>query len=207
MAVSIPRRMAHRAAALLACALPLAALPQIPGADPRLPIQLDAQSSDLDYRNNVITFHKVRITQGKTSVEADLATAHGVNFENSNWQFRGKVRISVDHGYLNADQADITFANKLLTRAVATGNPAEFEQRRDSAGQVARGRADSIVYDVKSGTVVLTHNAWLSDGPNEIRGESLKYSVAQQRVIADAAEQGSQRVRITITPPAQKPKP
>ncbi|MBS0613815.1 MAG: lipopolysaccharide transport periplasmic protein LptA [Proteobacteria bacterium] len=203
MAASLLRRCAP----LLACAWASLAAPQIPGADTRLPVQLDAQSSDLDYRNNVIVFRKVKITQGKLSVEADQATANGVNFDNSHWQFRGKVRINVEHGFLNADDADITFGNKLLTKAVVNGAPAEFEQRRDQTGQLARGRADTIVYDVKAGTVVLSHNAWLSDGPNEIRGETLKYSVTEQRVVANAAEQGSQRVRITITPPAQKPKP
>jgi len=203
MAASLLRRFAP----LLACAWPALAAPQIPGANTELPVQVEAQSSDLDYRNNVITFHKVRIVQGKLSVEADQATANGVNFDNSHWQFRGKVRINVEHGFLNADEADIAFSNKLLTKAVVNGDPAEFEQRREKTGQLARGRADSIVYDVKAGTVVLTHNAWLSDGPNEIRGESLKYSVTEQRVVANAAEQGSQRVHITITPPAQKPKP
>jgi lipopolysaccharide export system protein LptA len=44
----------------------------------------------------------------------------------------------------------------------------------------------------------------LSDGQNEIRGESLKYNVRAQSVAAEAAEQGSQRVHIIITPPPPK---
>ena len=175
--------------------------------DTTLPISLDAQSSDLDYRNNIIVFRKVKITQGKMSVEADQAQANGVNFDNSRWNFRGGVKISVDGGLLRSDDAEITFANKLLTKAVINGTPAEFEQPREKKGQVARGRANLIVYDVQQGTVNLSKDAWLSDGQNEIRGESLKYSVREQRVIADAAEQGSHRVHITITPPPAKPKP
>jgi len=54
--------------------------------------------------------------------------------------------------------------------------------------------------------VHLSKNAWLSDGEREIQGESLKYNVLAQNIIADASEQGSQRVHIIITPPA-KPKP
>ena len=203
MAVSLPRRLAP----LFACLACAASHAQIPGADTQLPITLDAASSDLDYRNNVIVFRHVKISQGKLAVEADQAQANGVNFDNSRWLFRGKVRINVEQGFLTSDDAEITFANKLLTKAVVNGDPAEFQQRREKTGQLARGRAQSIVYDVKLGTVVLSRDAWLSDGQNEIRGESLKYSVAEQRVIADAAEQGSKRVRITITPPQQKPKP
>ena len=174
--------------------------------DTRLPIALDAQSSELDYRNNVIVFRKVKITQGKMSVEADQAQANGVNFDNSRWNFRGKVKINLEKGVLTSDESEITFANKSLTKAVINGAPAEFEQQLEN-GQVARGRANLIVYDVQRGTVNLSKDAWLSDGQKEIHGESLKYSIREQRVVADGAEQGSQRVRITITPPPAKPKP
>ena len=195
-------------ACLLLCALPLAASAQIlPKSDTQLPITLDAQSSDLDYRNNIIVFRKVKITQGKLSVEADQAQANGVNFDNSRWQFRGKVKITVDKGFLTSDDAEISFGDKLLTKAVVNGNPAQFEQRREKTGQLARGRADSIIYDVKTGTVNLAKNAWLSDGQREISGESLKYNVNEQRVEANSTDQSSQRVHITITPPPAKPKP
>ena len=172
----------------------------------QLPIALDAQSSELDYCNNVIVFRKVKITQGKMSVEADQAQANGVNFDNSRWNFRGKVKMNLEKGVLTSEESEITFANKLLTKAVINGAPAEFEQQLEN-GQVARGRADLIVYDVQQGTVNLSKDAWLSDGQKEIRGESLKYSIREQRVVAEGAEQGSQRVRITITPPPAKPKP
>ena len=198
----------NRAALLLFCALPAAAGAQIlSNANAQLPITVEAQSNDLDFRNNMVVFHKVKITQGKVSVEAEQAQANGVDSDNSRWQFHGKVKITVELGFLTSDDAEITFADKLLTKAVITGKPAEFEQRRQKTGQLARGRADSIIYDVKSGTVNLTKNAWLSDGQNEIRGDLLKYSISEQRVVANAAEQGSQRVRIIITPPPAKPKP
>ena len=51
----------------------------------------------------------------------------------------------------------------------------------------------------------LLKNAWLSDGQNEIRGESLKYNLLAQSIVAEAAEQNSQRVHIIITPPPAKP--
>src|SRR6266481_2927473 len=123
-------------------------------------ISLDAQSSELDYKNNNLIFRKVRITQGDMSVAADQAQATGLDFENSRWVFRGNVKITMDDGQLTSDEAEITFSK----------------------------------------------NAWLSDGQNEIRGESLKYNVLAQNIVAESAEQGSQRVHIIITPPAN-PKP
>jgi len=169
-------------------------------------ISLDAQSSELDYKNNNLVFRKVRIAQGNMAVAADQAQATGLDFENSRWVFRGNVKITMDQGQLTSDEAEITFVKKLLAKAIVNGKPAAFEQHIAKTGKLAQGRADTIDYDVTKGVVHLSKNAWLSDGQNEIRGESLKYNVVAQNIIAESSEQGSQRVHIIITPPAN-PKP
>jgi lipopolysaccharide transport protein LptA len=173
----------------------------------QLPISLDAQSSEFDYRNNSLVFRKVKIAQGAMSVAADQAQATGLDFEDSRWVFRGNVKITLDQGELTSDDAQITFAKKLLAKAIINGTPAAFQQRVAKTGRLAQGRAELIEYDVGKGVVKLSKNAWLSDGQNEIHGESLKYNVLDQRVVAEAAEQGSQRVHITITPPPPPPAP
>jgi len=170
------------------------------------PIQIEAQSSEMDFKNNNLIYRKVRISQGNMSVEADQAQGSGLNFDNSRWVFRGNVKIAMDQGQLSSDEAEITFANKLLSKAVVNGKPAVFEQRIAKTGKLAQGHAETIDYDVIKGVVHFSKNAWLSNGQDEIRDESLKYNILTQTVIADAAEQGSQRVHIIITPPAN-PKP
>lgn len=164
-------------------------------------ISLDAQSSELDYKNNNLVFRKVRIAQGNMSVAADQAQATGLDFENSRWVFRGNVKITMEQGQLASDEAEITFAKKTLSKAIVNGKPAAFEQRIAKTGKLAQGRADTIDYDVTKGVVHFSRNAWLSDGQNEIRGESLKYNVLAQNIVAEGSEQGSQRVHIIITPP------
>jgi len=172
-------------------------------------ITLDAQSSELDLRTNNVLFRKPTIAQGNMSVSADqgqaAGQASGLNFDNSLWIFRGNVKISMAQGKLTADDAQINFINKVLAKAVANGKPAEFEQRIEKTGKIAHGRADTIDYDASKGVVRLLKNAWLSDGQNEIRGEALKYNLLAQSIVADAAEQGSQRVHIIITQPPAKP--
>jgi lipopolysaccharide transport protein LptA len=185
-----------------------AAAAKTPARDAQEPILLDAQSSEVSLKTNSAVFTKVRISQGKTAVTADQGQAsqhkNALDFENNLWAFHGNVKITMDQGQLTSDEAQITFINKVLTKAVATGKPAAFEQRVEKTGKVAQGKADSIEYDVSNGVVRLSKNAFLSDGQNEIRGEMLKYNVAAQSVIADASEQGSQRVHIIITPPPPK---
>ena len=188
-----------------ATARPAAATPAAaaaPAPAPRLaedlPIELDARSSELDYRSNTLVFRAVRIAQGALAVEADEATATGLDFKDSRWVFTGHVRISVPDGQLTSDEAHIAFADNAIASALVTGTPAAFEQKREQ--HVARGHAARIEYDFGAGTVRLTEDAWLSDGDTEITGRSLVYSLRDQRVLATAAEQDSQRVRITIKP-------
>jgi lipopolysaccharide export system protein LptA len=201
MAISNPRSLALLA--LLPLTMPAAEVHR--AAPPQQTIDLVAQSSELDLRNDNALFRKVRIAQGATTVTADLGSATkqatGLNFDNSLWVFRGNVRITMDDGELTSDDAEINFAKKALAKAVVNGKPAAFEQRVAKTGKVAHGRADTIDYDVHKGVVHLSKNAWLSDGQTEIRGESLKYDVLAQSIVAESSEQGSQRVHIIITPP------
>ncbi len=192
--------------ALALYALTLSISQAAPAHMEREAISLDAQSSELDYKNNNLIFRKVRIAQGNMSIAADQAQATGLDFDNSRWVFRGNVKISMDQGLLTSDEADVIFVKKLLSKAVVNGKPAAFEQRLEKTGKLARGHADTIDYDVTKGVVHLSKNAWLSDGQNEMRGESLKYNVGAQTISAESPDQGSQRVHIIITPPAN-PKP
>jgi len=192
--------------ALVWCALALPASQAVAAHLQQQTISLDAQSSELDYKSNIVVFRKVRIAQGDMSVAADQAQATGLDFDDSRWVFRGNVRITMHQGQLNSDQAEITFAKQLLSKAIVNGDPAEFQQHIAKTGKLARGRADSIDYDVKTGEVHFARNAWLSDGDREISGASLRYNVVAQNIVAEGAEQGSQRVHIIITPPP-KPKP
>jgi len=177
----------------------------------QLPISLDAQSTEVDYQHNEMTFRKVKISQGGMSVSADQAQANGqstdLNFEDSHWVFRGNVKIAMDQGQLESDEADVTFVKNLLAKAVVTGKPAAFVQHDPKNGKPVQGHAEVIEYDVDKATIMLSKDAWISNGPDEIRGETLKYNLLEKKMFANPSEQNSQRVHITITPPPPTPKP
>jgi lipopolysaccharide export system protein LptA len=194
---------------IIALLAALAGAPAVAAHVEQQTIVLDAQSFELDYKNNNMIYHKVRIAEGNMSVAADQAQTSGsggLSFDNSRMVFRGSVKIMMQQGQIAADVAEVTFAKKLLAKAVVNGKPASFEQPIAKTGKLARGHADTIDYDVTKGVVHLSGNAWLSDGQTEFHGESLKYNVLAQSITADASEQNSQRVHIIITPPAN-PKP
>jgi lipopolysaccharide export system protein LptA len=202
--------MAFSRASCLAIALSACACPSAHGAAPvqldeSQPVQLEARSSDFDYKKNTLVFHGVRIAQGALAIEADEGTATGLDFKESAWRFQGNVKIMLPDGSLSSDEARINFAANLIATAEITGTPARFEQKRDKG--IARGRAARISYQPVAGVVRLSGDAWLSDGNSDISGQTLVYNMRDQRVIANPDEQSNQRVRITINPKKPSPKP
>ena len=45
-------------------------------------------------------------------------------FDNSVWVFKGAVHVTMETGSMNSDEAQVTFTNKVLSKAVVTGRPA-----------------------------------------------------------------------------------
>lgn len=200
MAGSRPDARCAVCAALLALGVAVPADRGWSAATSDQPIVLDAASSDFDYKNNTLLFRRVKITQGTMQVEAEEARANGLNFENSEWNLSGDVRIQMPDRRLNSGAAQVTFRNNEIARAVIRGQPASFEQRLKDEGKLARGRARSIEYDVQAGTVRLTGDAWLTDGQNEIQGDTLIYNIDQESIKANPTGQDQGRVIITINP-------
>jgi lipopolysaccharide export system protein LptA len=213
MAVSSPGKLL----ALAALLAPLAQAHAAPAVahNRQADILLESQSVSIDLKTNSAVFGKIRISQGAMSITADQGQANqqrsaDLYFENNVWNFRGNVKITVEQGQLFSDDAQITFVNNVLSKAIVNGKPASFEQTVAKTGKLAKGSAEAIDYDAAKHLVRFLKNAYLSNGDNEIRGQSLKYDVLAQKVIAEEAEQNSQRVHIIITPPPPKtaqPKP
>jgi lipopolysaccharide transport protein LptA len=197
-----PTRVAFAAILSLALAMPVIAAQPAKGRNAE--IVVDAASSDVDYRSNTLLFRDVVITQGPLRVQAERARATGLDFKDATWTFSGKVRIDVEGGTMRAEEAVVNFIADQLARATARGKPAEFEQQMKTGGK-ARGRAGSLVYETRGGTVTLKENAWLSDGRSEIRGEQLVYEIAAQRVQAGKTTGSDERVRIVIRPQEATP--
>lgn len=187
---------------LLAAAASATAQAPVFTPQPDLPIDLDAASSEFDRRNSRLVFQRVQITQGPLRVTAAVAEATRLDFENSRWLFRGDVVIENGAARVSCNEAELQFMGHQLRTARLVGEPARFEQQR-SGRDPTQGRAGVIDYDVVASTVLLSRDAWLSDGANEVSGERISYDLRREYVTADAAGKG--RVRMRINPPAREP--
>jgi lipopolysaccharide export system protein LptA len=171
----------------------------------RLPISLDADSSEFDRRNNLMIFRGLRITQGTIGIEAERGqTLFGgdsrPDFRDSIWRFEGNVRIDVDTTNIRCDGAELTFRDHRLSSAVATGEPAKFRDTRPLEGTVTNGEAKRFEYDLTTGRITFTGDARISEGSNTIAGELLVYDLNEQVVTAQGGEGQDGKVSLTIVP-------
>lgn len=168
------------------------------------PIVVDAESTELDVRNNQLMMTKVRITQPGFLITADHAQASGRDTENNRWTLTGKVEITTPEGNSSADSAQVSFMNNEIREAELVGKPATFAVHDQQRQQIAHGRAGTIYYDLAMNTIRLSKDAWITYGQNEFSGETVVYDLAQKRVLAQSNEQEGKRVRITINPAEAK---
>src|SRR3974377_2344566 len=111
-----PLRASGMTAALFAGGAALGApVPDVPSLQlsDTQPIQLEARSTDFDYKKNTLVFHSVRISQGTLAIAADEGTATGLDFKDSRWRFTGNVQVTVPDGTLVSDEARVAFAANL----------------------------------------------------------------------------------------------
>lgn len=191
-------RIASAAATILAVAFSAAVSAQT--SDLRLPISLDADSTDYDGKSSMLMFRGLKLTQGNISVEADEGRASMLDFEDSVWQFTGNVIIETENGHIECDAADLKFSGHQLRRATITGSPASFETRRPGTDDVTHAEASRLNYDFLAGSIEFSGNAIITEGGNKISSESLVYNIAEQRINAQSGNDGERRVKITYTP-------
>ncbi|MDX1480812.1 MAG: lipopolysaccharide transport periplasmic protein LptA [Woeseiaceae bacterium] len=168
--------------------------------DLRLPISLDADSTDYDGKSSMLMFEGLRLSQGNMGVQADRGLASKLDFEDSVWQFRGNVVIDTGSGRIRCDSADLSFSGHQLRFATIQGSPATFELRREASEETTYAEAGRLDYDFEAGIVEFSEDAVISEGGNRISSNYLVYNIREQRINAQSSGNGDPRVKITYTP-------
>ncbi len=184
----------------------LALLMLLPGllfaqdADLRLPITLDADSTNYDGKSSMLMFRGLRLSQGQISVAADEGRASKLDFQDSVWRFEGNVIIDVGNGHIECDSADLKFFNHTLQLASIQGSPATFEMRRPASVEVTYAEAGRLEYDLTTGVIEFSGNAIITEGGNQISSSFLVYNIFEQRINAQSSGDGDEKVKIIYTP-------
>jgi lipopolysaccharide transport protein LptA len=169
-------------------------------SDLRLPITLSADSTDYDGKSTMMMFQGLRLSQGTTNIEANEGRASKIDFEDSVWHFTGDVIIDIEAGHIESDSAELHFADTQLRLAIIEGEPATFEFVRPEAEETTYAEARQLRYDLVSGTVEFSGDAVITEGGNQISSSYLLYNIEEQRISAQSAGPGDEKVKITVIP-------
>ncbi len=166
----------------------------------RLPISLDADSSEYDGKSTMVVFEGLRLTQGSMGIEADEGRASKLDFKDSVWQLSGNVTIDVENGHIECDSADLTFSDYGLILATIAGSPASFEMQRPNSPDPTYAEAGRLEYDLVKGIIVFSEQATITENGNQISSSYLVYNIKEQLINARSGGDGDPKVRIVYTP-------
>jgi lipopolysaccharide export system protein LptA len=111
---------------------------------------------------------------------------------------QGSLKVSADELEIDASQGE---GNEIF---IATGNPAKYSQQQED-GSIVTAQADRIEYHRLTRSLLLEGNAEIKQNSSSVQGNSIKFNMELEQIIAQGSDQESGRV-ITTFQPVSKPK-
>jgi lipopolysaccharide export system protein LptA len=146
-------------------------------SDPQQPINIEADSADLDEKTRTVTY------QGNVVVR------------------QGSILLKAEKVVLEQSTDD-----KTGDRFSAFGHPATFRQQMEEGkAKWVKGEARELRYNTKSELLELIGNAWVDRGGDVVRSDRLTYDRAKAQIRGGAAAKGKKRVRIIMQPKNENP--
>ena len=169
----------------------------------KLPITIDAESTDYSGEESILTFNKLNLSQGNISITADSGQANKLDFENSVWQFNGNVKIILSDGEINAESTYLEFKGHQIKIATIRGvseDQARLTLQRQDKLSVTTATADRIDYDFDAGMIDFSGRVSIVEDGNQISSSYLVYNIKKQTIQAQSKSQNDPKVKITFTP-------
>jgi len=190
-----------RLCSIVSCSIGLCALGSVSAQeaarDPAFSVEFDYFS--VDAQSNRGEFKGLKISNGEISIGADEATASEVDFQMSEWEMRGNVRIVVGSASIAADRANFVFKDDDLASGELTGTPAALEDFIPAKNETVRATAEKISYDNLAGVARMQGNASLTTGTTQMTGCDIIYDL-RDGTMDSGSEQCSEPFRIKFLP-------
>jgi lipopolysaccharide transport protein LptA len=162
------------------------------GSDEEMTFQAD--SADLDFRNNKSTSYKITMTQGSWTMTADQGSLEWQDDKSGEWRLKGTVRLRGPGSEIDAEEARVTVGSNRIKFVDFIGWPATFRQI-DKESETVQGKARSIQYDLNKGLVSLVGNAFINMGRYELTNATIVYDLNQQKATANNPPSSTGRVK------------
>ncbi len=135
------------------------------------------------------------------SLEADSAV---MDEAKGHYVYSGNVIVTQGSMIISANSVEIIMdANDNIDRFHAIGNAdsqAHLQQSAQSDQSKLEAWADDLVYEVIKDVITLTGHAALHQKGNQFSGDTIYYSVADEKVKANAKPNTKQRVKMIFNP-------
>lgn len=90
--------------------------------------------------------------------------------------YTGNVSLIQGTMMVRADKIEVRQDGEGFSKAVAFGSPVYFRQKRENADEYIEGYANRIDMDNKQNTILLSGNARLKKGADELSGNTMNYN-------------------------------
>ncbi|MEQ8482910.1 MAG: lipopolysaccharide transport periplasmic protein LptA [Pseudomonadales bacterium] len=117
--------------------------------------------------------------------------------------YRGSVQAAQGTLKVTADEMVVEYRDQKVTRIIARGEPATYEQQLEKDQGIVRADARTITYHTQQERIDLEGEAFLTQGGNRIAGQMIHYDIVAGRVNAESGDQGP--VEVTVQPAARNP--
>jgi len=113
--------------------------------------------------------------------------------------------VQMDQGTLQilADKVIIRSLDNKVSKIVAIGKPAQYQQQPTSESQLVTATGERIVYLVEQETLTLIDNASLNQNGTIMTGQHINYDIKQSVVKAAKGNENTDSERIHIVIPAK----
>jgi lipopolysaccharide export system protein LptA len=130
---------------------------------------------------------------------AELNDATGISTYTGNVVLtQGATRIKADHVVVRSEDNEVS----LIT---ARGNPIRYFQEEEGQAPI-QGQSLRMEYDAQTEVLLLLDQAEFQRGTDHFSGSRIRYDRIKEKVTASVADNGDQRVHITIQPKSSQGK-
>ena len=125
--------------------------------------------------------------------------------------YTGNVVMTQGSLTIQANRVEMLSENRSIRTVVATGQPARFSQLTGAEQVPVDAQANSIRYNLRTETAVLTGSAEVAQQGSIVRADEIIYDIRQERVQAKGKASDTNgndgRVNMILQPAERKPSP
>lgn len=115
-------------------------------------------------------------------------------------EYIGNVLVVQGTLQITGERVTVFRKDHSITKIVAAGDPAQFQQRPTLDKDLIRAQANNIQYILKNDALLLAGDATIFQQGSIISSDKIDYNIAAESVAASSSDEESSRVKMVLEP-------